>query len=136
MDKASKVFSRICTKRNVCLFGVVLPVVVVAIAYFNRSGHIPPGRYVAERGIVMVVDDDSVRIVRDKSTVYTLPNKTKRIVYSEDDLVQFKPQRLFLTDSNTVEWIRESAGGSPRYEMSFKMDEGERRAATVIKPEN
>ncbi len=121
MDSA-RILTRFCLKRNICAVVAVLAVVVVAIIYFNRIGHIPSGTYVAEEGIkiIMVADNDNVRIVRGKSTLYSLPNRTNRKVYDKDDLAKSKPQRLRRVDADRVEWIREPAGPSPKYKVIFK----------------
>lgn len=121
MMEAVKVLSRICTKRNIFALIAGLVFAASAIAYFNRSGHIPPNTYVAEKGgEIMIVDNDSVRIVRSKSTLYSLPNRTNRKVYDKDDLAKSKPQRLRRVDADRVEWIREPAGPSPKYKVIFK----------------
>lgn len=142
MDSA-RILTRFCLKRNIYAVVAVLAVVVVAIIYFNRIGHIPSGTYVVEEGInnyfnrighipsgtyvagegikiIMVADNDNVRIVRGKSTLYSLPNRTNRKVYDKDDLAQSHPQRLFLVATDTVEWIREPVGPSPEYKVMFK----------------
>ena len=123
--EAVKVWSRIFTKRNVWVFVAGLVVFVCVIAYFNRSGHIPPSTYVAEKGSeLLIVGNDNVRIVRGKSTLYLLPNKTNRRVYAKDDLAKSRPQRLRLVDMDMVEWIREPAGPSPEYKVLFKNQGG------------
>lgn len=124
MMESVKVLSGICTKRNIALVsGLVF--VLSAIAYFNRSGHIPPNTYVAEKGgEIMIVDNDSVRIVRSKSTLYSLPNEINKIVYDKDDLSKSKPQRLRRVDTDRVEWIREPAGPSPEYKVMFLKQDG------------
>ena len=120
MMESVNVLSLIFTKRNIFALVAGLVFVVCVIAYFNRSGHIPAGTYVAEGGNeIMAVDNDNVRIVRGKSTLYFLPNRTNRKVYDKDDLAQAHPQRLFLVATNTVEWIREPAGPSPKYKVVF-----------------
>ena len=121
MMEAVKVLSRVCTKRNIFALVAGLVVAVSVIAYFNRSGLIPPNTYVADKGgEIMIVDNDCVRIVRGKSTLYSLPNRTNRKVYDKDDLAKSKPQRLRCVDADRVEWIRESAGPSPEYKVIFK----------------
>ena len=126
MMEAVKVLSRICTRRNIFALVAGLIFAVSMIAYFNRSGLIPPNTYVADKGgEIMIVDNDSVRIVRGKSTLYSLPNRTNRKVYDKDDLAQSHPQRLYFVAMNTVEWIREPVGPSPKYKVIFK-SRGER----------
>ena len=116
-----KVLSMFCTKRNIFALVAGLVFAASAIAYFNRSGLIPPNTYVAEKGgEIMIVDNDSVRIVRGKSTLYYLPNRTNRKVYDKYDLAKSKPQRLRRVDADRVEWIREPAGPSPKYKVIFK----------------
>lgn len=120
MDSA-RVLTRFCLKRNICAVVAVLAVVVFVIIYFNRIRHIPSGTYVAEKGSeIMVADNDNVRIVRGKSTLYSLPNRTNRKVYDKDDLAKSKPQRLRRVDADRVEWIREPAGPTPEYKVIFK----------------
>ena len=119
--KSVKVLLRICTKRNIFALIAGLVVAVSVIAYFNQSGLIPPNTYVADKGgEIMIVANDSVRIVRGKSTLYYLPNRTNRKVYDKDDLAKSKPQRLRRVDADRVEWIREPAGPTPEYKVIFK----------------
>ncbi len=121
MMEVVKVLSRICTKRNIFALVAGLVFAASAIAYFNRSGLVPSNTYVAEKGSeIMIVDSDSVRIVRGKSTLYSLPNRTNRKVYDKDDLAKSKPQRLRRVDADRVEWIREPAGPTPEYKVIFK----------------
>ena len=116
-----KVLSMFCTKRNIFALVAGLVFAASAIAYFNRSGLIPPNTYVAEKGgEIMIVDNDSVRIVRGKSTLYFLPNRTNRKVYDKDDLAKSRPQRLRRVNTDMVEWIREPAGPTPEYKVIFK----------------
>lgn len=119
--ETEKVLSMLCTKRNICVLVAGLIFAVSTIAYFNRSGLIPPDTYVAEKGgEIMIVDNDSVRIIRGKSTLYFLPNRTNRKVYDKDDLAKSRPQRLRRVNTDMVEWIREPAGPTPEYKVIFK----------------
>ena len=121
MMKSVKVLLRICAKRKILALVAGLVVAVSVIAYFNRSGLIPPNTYVADKGgEIMIVDNDSVRIVRGKSTLYFLPNRTNRKVYDKDDLAKSRPQRLRRVNTDMVEWIREPAGPTPEYKVIFK----------------
>lgn len=123
MNPKTKIITRFFSTRRTWVIGVGVVALVVVIFFFcrlNRNTQIPIGEYGAKKSQErMIVDTDNVRIIRGKSTLYLLPNKTNTRVYANDDLAKSKPQRLYLWGNDKVEWIREATGPSPEYKMIF-----------------
>ena len=120
MTKIAKDAIGLGSRRIVFVLGAAVVIAIMAYCILEGNTPLPIGEYVAEQSSEkMKVEEDNVRIIRGKSTLYELPNRTNNRIYDKDDLVKSKPQRLNLIEEGKVEWIREPAGPNPQYKVIF-----------------
>ena len=102
-------------------FVFVVGAVVIILSRCMLGGDLPNGDYFAEDGTGewMRITRKTIVIGRGKSSFSTLPNKIDEILFDKNDISKSHPQYLRY-NTNTIEWVREASGPSPKYTIIFR----------------